>query len=250
MLKNSNQSNSLFFIYSLYLAVSFNQEPNGIDFYSTSISPGVNIYIKKPGELIYDTRKNNGLKDKFFPIGWSRDGKFAYVVEPADEACGCYFFNIVVQNMVTDKISWKWEYNGDDNSMNLDKIWQANIKMFSDSLNFYRIQSQSFPSLKKLPVKINNELYDFALANDTRLDPDFNIAMIRSVTVTLKVNGKPKKVIFKTDYESHVLSNAIKGYLKSPYENRVAVLYIKEARGWEGPPHVLSFSLIGCKPGK
>ena len=29
--------------------------------------------------------------ENFYPVGWSKDGKFAYYLEPVDEACGCYF---------------------------------------------------------------------------------------------------------------------------------------------------------------
>src|SRR5688572_4978733 len=47
------------------------------------------------------------MTENFYPIGWSRDGKFAYLVEPPDEACGCYFAEIVIVNLKTDKVLWQ-----------------------------------------------------------------------------------------------------------------------------------------------
>lgn len=40
--------------------------------------------------------------ENFFPIGWSKDGKFAYYLEPVDEACGCYFGKLVIVDLKND----------------------------------------------------------------------------------------------------------------------------------------------------
>src|SRR5260221_5318667 len=73
------------------------------------------------------------IPEGFFPIGWSRDGKFAYYTEPVDEACGCYYANLVIQDLRTDKVIWEFKYNQDDgrdnetNKMppedNIRKLW-------------------------------------------------------------------------------------------------------------------------------
>jgi hypothetical protein len=44
------------------------------------------------------------IPESFFPIGWSKDGKFAYYSEPVDEACGCYYAYLAIQDLRTDKI--------------------------------------------------------------------------------------------------------------------------------------------------
>jgi hypothetical protein len=54
------------------------------------------------------------LREKFYPIGWSKDGKFAFLVEPPDEACGCYFAHLVIQDLLTDKILWERKYEGEE----------------------------------------------------------------------------------------------------------------------------------------
>ena len=51
------------------------------------------------GKQEYEQLLNNDL----FPIGWSRDGKFAYVEEPVDDACGCYFAEVHIVDLRTDR---------------------------------------------------------------------------------------------------------------------------------------------------
>jgi len=38
------------------------------------------------------------ITESFYPLGWSRDGKFAYYLEPPDEECGCYFAELVIRD--------------------------------------------------------------------------------------------------------------------------------------------------------
>src|ERR1051325_8458289 len=54
------------------------------------------------------------IPETFFPIGWSKDGKFPYSFEPVDEACGCYYAGLVIQDMRNDKVVWEFKYNQDD----------------------------------------------------------------------------------------------------------------------------------------
>lgn len=51
-----------------------------------------------PSELKYCPQSDEYLFDKFYPIGWSKDGHFAYITEPADEAAGLYFFKFRIQD--------------------------------------------------------------------------------------------------------------------------------------------------------
>lgn len=90
------------------------------------------------------------IAENFFPIGWSRDGKFAYYVEPVDEACGCYFGRLVIQDMRTDKVLWEYRYSQDSEfdekgemsgSDSIDELWTKNAKLFSAKLSGHRIES-------------------------------------------------------------------------------------------------------------
>lgn len=67
------------------------------------------------------------IAEQFFPIGWSRDGKFAYYTEPVDEACGCYYANLIIQDLRTDKVLWEFKYTQDDINDNGKKAPEDNI---------------------------------------------------------------------------------------------------------------------------
>ena len=88
------------------------------------------------------------IPETFFPIGWSRDGKFAYYVEPVDEACGCYFAKLVIQDLRTDKIIWEFKYQGeevnDENTLveNLETLWAKNKNLFSEKLRANKIEQK------------------------------------------------------------------------------------------------------------
>jgi hypothetical protein len=46
------------------------------------------------------------------------------------------------------------------------------------------------------------------------------------------------------------LDSGLAGLLKSPYENRVAVVALNVNRGWEGPPHTVAVQVVGADLGK
>src|SRR5690606_32256111 len=86
------------------------------------------------------------ITESFYPIGWSRDGKFAYYVEPADEACGCYFGRFVIQDLKTDKILWQDEYTGEMEVVpeeTLDSFWPKKQKEYAAKLKEYGIEPAS-----------------------------------------------------------------------------------------------------------
>ena len=85
--------------------------------------------------------------DGFYPIGWSRDGKFAYYIEPVDEACGCYFGELIIQDLRTDKTLWPFKNDPQERvdaqgapiDDDLRKLWKRNEKMFVDKLREHKI---------------------------------------------------------------------------------------------------------------
>ena len=50
-----------------------------------------------PSELKFCPQSSEYLYEKFYPIGWSKNGLFAYIIEPVDEAAGQYFFKFVIK---------------------------------------------------------------------------------------------------------------------------------------------------------
>jgi len=212
-----------------------------------------------PAEVkyVFAEKDENGfssLNDRFFPIGWSGDGKFAYALEPADEACGCYFFSIYVQDMATDKILWKWEFDNSDDpekQTDLSKIWKQNSTFFTNKLNEFKIQPVSYSKLSSFPILKGDATLTCAISNSFNENP-LGFINIRETKLYLKSNNKTEKKIYHKNFRpekeeySYQLSNAVVGYLKNPFENRIAIIYSPLYRGYEGPPNVYRIEPIGC----
>ena len=78
--------------------------------YSAPRPVSVDRFARRTFKQFYGPQEYNRLYvDGFYPIGWSRDGKFAYYIEPVDEACGCYFAELIIQDLRTDKIVWHFK---------------------------------------------------------------------------------------------------------------------------------------------
>ena len=208
-----------------------------------------------------DNEPASQLSDVFRPIGWSKNGRFAYVVEPADEACGCYFFTIIIQDLITDKVLWKWDYNSggesSNNAQDINSLWKQKSAEFTRKLNSFQITPIPNMKFRSLPIVQDEFRFEFPVKNKMSLNPDIASETISNTSIYMYRNGKSLIRIFNENYlsnggensevgSSSILTNKIHGYLSSPFENRVAIFYAYEMRGYEGPPNVVKFSIIGC----
>jgi hypothetical protein len=70
-----------------------------------SIRKSFSRYLREQATDFYRQRPFDQLvPESFYPIGWSRDGNFAYYLEPVDEACGCYFAQLFILDLKTYRI--------------------------------------------------------------------------------------------------------------------------------------------------
>jgi hypothetical protein len=202
------------------------------------------------------------IVEEFFPVGWSKDGKFAYYTEPPDEACGCYFGQLFILDLVNDKVLWSFDYNGLDHQgedeKNLPKsindLWRANRKLFSDKLKEYDIVPQGRFSLLNFPASYNGD----QLRADLKIVENKNAetspyGVVKQATLQLTSRRQGKKTVFENtyvtgreEYEASPLALKVLGYLKSPFEPRVAVVMIEVWRGYEGPPHTTRIKIVGA----
>lgn len=192
------------------------------------------------------------LTESFYPIGWSRDGKFAYLVEPPDEACGCYFAEIVIQDLKTDKVLWKERYDSSTlekpEEEDLDSLWPKKQKEYSAKLNEHGIEPIGEAKLLHPSINFKGDVLTPKIDVSIKTDNAFEV----DGTVTLKLNSKKRgsKIVRRDVYkkeDTNGFRNAeITGSLKSPFESRVAVIVVEEMRGWEGPPNVTSIKISGA----
>lgn len=196
-----------------------------------------------------DADRADLLREHFYPIGWSKDGKFAYLVEPADEACGCYLALFIIQDMRTDKILWEKAHEGSDQiEESLVTFWRANRREFSDRLDQYGILAPKFFVLEKTAFNYQGD------ALNTRLDVNVKNEDAFSPTGNVILQLISKKSGKKTIYEEKIspeqtgsfMDAELGGVLVAPFEARAAVVIIEKHRGWEGPPHTTRLRVIGA----
>jgi hypothetical protein len=207
-------------------------------------------------------RRSFGLEtlitEGFYPIGWSKDGKFAYYSEPADEACGCYFAKLVILDLRNDKVLWSFDYNGMDEQnedeknvpKSINDLWRRNRKLFSDKLREHNIVAQRPFNLLLFPINQAGDQLRADLAIKENKDEETRLyGIVSQATLQLISKRNGKKTILDKKYDSEddpqPLEMKVMGYTKSPFEPRIAVLLIEVHRGYEGPPHTTHIKIVG-----
>src|SRR5262245_13460021 len=193
--------------------------------------------------------------DKFFPIGWSKDGKFGYYLEPVDEACGCYFGKLVIVDLKSDAVLWQFDYSSEDDEESSKKpkslaaLWNANRQLFSNKLKENNVEPQYLVRLLPFPIIENNDRITPNLTIEKTHAPEAeriygDVARVE-LDLTSRRNGK-KTVLDQQYSEAKPLYVGLIGYLKSPLEPRAAIILVEIYRGYEGPPHVGQVRIVGA----
>ncbi|MEO8649516.1 MAG: hypothetical protein ABI539_10150 [Acidobacteriota bacterium] len=209
--------------------------------------------------MITPARYPGLVAEQFFPIGWSRDGKFAYYYEPVDEACGCYFANLVIQDMRTDKVLWEFKFNADKETDpntgkippedNIQKLWKKNAKLFSEKLREHGIVGSRSVLLGKT-LAAGGRSYTARGTVKMGKNPDYGDERVNKFTFLLTSPRLGTKTLSTIDHSKeeywYTLDAGILGLIKSPFESRVAVIGMEVNRGWEGPPHNGDIRIVGA----
>jgi hypothetical protein len=199
-----------------------------------------------PTELQYGRINKDFIYDKFYPIGWSKDGKLAYIIEPADEASGNYWFEIIVRDIVNNKTVWSWKPTESEKG-NLQSTWKDNYELFKKHLTEAEINQQEKFELKSTKTSYKGNDYELILDASTITDPDFGMDMIKETNLSIVSKELGRKSIAKQKEEeySRVIGAIIPGFILCPFDDRVVVILRKERIGYEGPPNVVYFELFG-----
>ncbi len=186
------------------------------------------------------------LVDKFYPIGWSKEGHFAFITEFADEGIGTYMFRIEIINLVNDKVEWWWESEPDEDNYR-DDNWNDNYEMIKEKLNNYGIIQKKNMEIGNVFFNYKGKEFNIKLDTKTEVDRDYGFDVIVGTKISLQSPqlGSKKVYEYKEKDYSMILSQLIAGYLMSPYEDRILIILKNERWGWEGIPSVVYFSLTG-----
>ncbi len=225
----------------VFVSMSFNSQNLTSN---ASLYPTESTYsIPKRVDFISDS--GGRLISYFLPIGWSKSGKFAYITEPADEACGCYFFEIAIMDLVTDKLIWNWKFEGEDQVETIQSVWTKNLKLFENKLNEYGIIQLNEFKLQKTSFESDDKQYNIELFTESNKNWDFENLQTLRIDVKSQELGQKTITNYNLKEYDFVLEAGLSGHIKSPFEDRIAVIYYQVIRGWEGPPNVIKFKITG-----
>jgi hypothetical protein len=193
--------------------------------------------------------------DNFYPIGWSKDGKFAYYLEPVDEACGCYFGKLLIVDLKNDAVVWQFDYTSEDDEgrdlkkpKSLAALWAANRKLFSRKLNENNIEAQHGARVLRFPVTYKTDRVTPVLSVERKPMSEADRIYGDIVRARVQLTSRHgKKTILDQEYaDAKPLYVGIVGYLKSPLEPRAGIILVEIYRGYEGPPHVGMVRIVGA----
>lgn len=212
-------------------------------------SEPVRLRLKGDYKTVKEEENAVLLREKFYPIGWSKDGKFAFYVEPADEACGCYFAHLVIQDLRTDKILWERKYESSEEKVEtLPTYWKKNQKEFSRKLAQYGIVAQKRFNVQNSAFKYQKDILTPELTDNTKMDDEQRVS--GNVILQLISKGKGKKTIYEKKFDPKeyggFLGAELSGSLLSPFEARTVIIMVETYRGYEGPPHITKIRLVGA----
>ncbi len=201
--------------------------------------------------------------DGLFPVGWSADGKFAYVTQITSNFRPDVECRLVIQDMVTDKIVWD---SGPRSMMDLVESGKTLPKLNGEPLSVQYFFSYYYdelasalskagivPSAKadlfQFPCAVNAYTLDAAVTVRSKTtDKDFGDERVyRSYDYELvmkhSVLGK-KRIFSEKLTNSYLFSVDPVGFFISPFEKRAAVVVAYYNWGLE-LEHSASYRVVG-----
>jgi hypothetical protein len=219
-----------------------------------SVETGPPVQLPIPALAEFEQPNAILLAGRLYPIGWSKAGLFAYVHEPPDEACGCYFAHLVVQDLVSDRIEWNDRYESgglreDDPEQiaDLEALWRVRGPAWSERLEQFGIERTAPMPLRQFAEPGQGSPQVRIETTEVGEDSAVGFAHITRYQVEL-VSAAGSEVVFDSDQlDIGPLSVEVLGYLELPDSPQVAILLLETWRGWEGQPHVAQLRFVGAQ---
>jgi len=187
------------------------------------------------------------IADRIYVLGRS-DTRIAYLTEPADEACGCYTPEIVIQDLRGNAIVWKDSYDSgmlDDpqpgQMKNLAELWRARGTDWEHHVREQGLVRADITALEPLPA---GELE----VHTTEVDDAFyGFVHLASYRIDQKRYAEPRTLAESTSPDFRLQAIEVLGYIPGGNDGRAAVLVHDTHRGWEGPPSVHNLRFVGAE---
>ncbi len=203
-----------------------------------------------PPELYYYQARSDYMIDKLFPIGWSEDGNFAFIVEPAVEGLDVYVFEMYVINLISGDTLWHWTTPPDQDLVR-EEVWKNNYNQFKTILNKYHVIQDKKPQLLAPYFTYQGDDFSIEMQTDFRKEPGYGFEPVGHTRIIIRSPQRGVKVAYDKDLpkNSIIISQTIAGVLISPLNDKIAIILQQERPGYEGPPNVITFQIIGTSLG-
>lgn len=194
------------------------------------------------------------LDNVFAPLGWSQDGKFAYITTVTNEARGpgeMAVLRWVIQDMVSDKILWDSgdKFEGlpksmwDEAPLQIIQWEWTHLQSYRTQMEKYKIRLSPGMMLGKFPLMLDGHDYRALIANHKRGERfGFPDMLLQFDLLLTKGDVAKAAAQFRGVF---LLDAHVGGFVRSPYEPRLAVVLCTVRRGWEGPPHPVECRVSG-----
>ena len=201
----------------------------------TKVTKPLNIY-----------QENNFI----YVLGWSKDGKLAFILNKGVDGRGGCDLYFTIQDMVEDvkvyykRINWYDNDNYGENpelAQTFEECIKNNSKEFNSELKKYKIILNPV-KVEYLPITDKNGIkIDFKIVNSKEYIGEFSLPHMDYEIIAIKNNKY--KLLSKIENKmcEYVMPTA---YIKSPYEDRIALIVADAEYVFEGEEVFINF--YGC----
>jgi hypothetical protein len=178
-------------------------------------------------------------------LGFSRDGKVAYMVNKKAEGST---YTLFIQNLISDSVYVE---------KTLDRVSEQDmqrsfaLRQFNRDLRTHQIVVARAVK-RNFPANIGRDVFEAGVEH-TKVTGNLGWAGvegegIRRVKVFVKQNGRTKFIRDRIFSDVLPTSYYVAGFYKSPFEDKIAVVAAISYLGFEATNHI-SFRLIGTRIG-
>ena len=203
-----------------------------------------------PPELHYYQPRSDYKVDRLYLIGWSQEGNFAFIVEPAMEGLDVYVFEMYIINLISGDTLWFWVTPTDEDFIR-EEVWKDNYEQFKTILNKYHIVQDKKPQLLAPYFTYQGDDFSVDLQTDYRKISGYGFEPVGHTRLIIRSQQRGVKVAYEKDWPDNtiIISQTISGVLISPLDDKIAIILQQERPGYEGPPNVITFQIIGTSLG-
>jgi len=187
------------------------------------------------------------------PIGFSAAGAFAYLELPPDEAVGCLLWELVVVDLVSDKVlerqSWRDRPHEECESVGgLAQLYKTHGARWQAILDKHEIEPTEL-AIQPVPFERSGDHIGVRLVVGRDQWEDGDLSVPIGVSVRSRSHGEKTvgTVVERPGPAMRfVWDHSVVGMVVSPFEARAAVVVRSVRRGYEGPPHVEDVVVFGA----